>query len=578
MVHPLPLFAVLLSLASSGPSSPFAKLEAQYLDGLFRAKPHLASYMGNHDYERKQADLSSAGASRRVTELRGQAASLKTLDRATLTQEERIDADIMADGIALELLDLTEIREQSWNPRLEDTFVFYDPREYVASRLSDLIHGSLTDAEKLSAVTAQLSGLPLLLEQKEALLSGPVTRVHLDKAVKDNLGRLEFMRTELEKFTAPHPAAEKARLAALSALQKYQAFLEKTLPARATRDWRLGPVLYRKKFPLALQTDLTVDEFTRRARAAFAAAKKDLVGVALKLAPQLWPHESLPKDAAGQGALVQKVRDELSRDHPAANHFVEANAQCISGLRAFIEEKGLIGLPPADSLTVEVEPEFKRGAVGAEYLSPGFLDSKARWHGTYYVDPVDPTWPPEKQESYLQSNNNYSIPLTASHEAYPGHHVQAYYARRDRNPLRATLWSGPFAEGWAVYGENQVVASGYGGVKNDRFRFMNMLGAMTVAGNALLDAGLQGGAMTDEEAMHLLVDESLQGKAQAEKKILRAKLDSTQLSQYFLGFSEIQALEAEVRARGKFNQRSFNEGLVGHGTVAVKRLRTYLLP
>ncbi len=148
---------------------------------------------------------------------------------------------------------------------------------------------------------------------------------------------------------------------------------------------------------------------------------------------------------------------------------------------------------------------------------------------------------------------------------------------RDPSALRATLWSGPFAEGWAVYGEGLVVAGGFGGDKNDRYRFMDLRGHMIVASNAILDAGLQGGAMTDDEALRFMVEEGFQEKAQAEKKLLRAKLDSTQLSQYFLGFTELRRLEQDARAQGAFDQRAFDEKLLSHGTIAVKHLRRFVL-
>jgi uncharacterized protein (DUF885 family) len=81
--------------------------------------------------------------------------------------------------------------------------------------------------------------------------------------------------------------------------------------------------------------------------------------------------------------------------------------------------------------------------------------------------------------------------------------------------------------------------------------------------------------MTDEEALRFMEEEGFQEKALAERKLLRAKLDSTQLCQYFLGFSEVDALERDVKARGKFDQRAFNQELIGHGTVPVKILRTF---
>ena len=66
----------------------------------------------------------------------------------------------------------------------------------------------------------------------------------------------------------------------------------------------------------------------------------------------------------------------------------------------------------------------------------------------------------------------------------------------------------------------------------------------------------------------------------AEKKLVRAKLDTTQLCQYFLGYQEILDLERDYRAKlGKtpFKQRTFDDALVGHGSIPVKYLRRYLL-
>jgi uncharacterized protein (DUF885 family) len=224
---------------------------------------------------------------------------------------------------------------------------------------------------------------------------------------------------------------------------------------------------------------------------------------------------------------------------------------------------------------VEPEPEYKRGANGAEYLAPGMLDTSGRWHGTFYVDPVDPTWPPEKVESYLRANDTYAITLVSAHEAYPGHHTQAWYARQHPNALRSTLWSGAFAEGWAVYGERLLIREGLAGSENARYALRDVWSAMMVAANAVLDIKLQQGEMTDEEALRFMEDEGFQEKALAEKKLLRAKLDSTQLCQYFLGLSEIEALERDVKARRRFDQRAFNQELIGHGTVPVKVLRTF---
>jgi uncharacterized protein (DUF885 family) len=74
-----------------------------------------------------------------------------------------------------------------------------------------------------------------------------------------------------------------------------------------------------------------------------------------------------------------------------------------------------------------------------------------------------------------------------------------------------------------------------------------------------------------------MIEDGFQERAQAEKKLTRAKLDSTQLCQYFLGWAEIVRLERDVRAKGSFDQRTFDDALLSHGTLAVKHLRQYVL-
>ena len=57
------------------------------------------------------------------------------------------------------------------------------------------------------------------------------------------------------------------------------------------------------------------------------------------------------------------------------------------------EKHDLITLPPKETLLVEPMPAFKRGSAAAEYLAPGVLENRPKWHATYYIDPIDPTWP-----------------------------------------------------------------------------------------------------------------------------------------------------------------------------------------
>ncbi|MCC6525863.1 MAG: DUF885 domain-containing protein [Polyangiaceae bacterium] len=586
------------SAAVAPAPQPWATFATQYLDALFVAKPHLAMFMGDHRYDGRHADFAPEALAARRDALRAQRAALDALGRQGWSHDDLVDADIVGDAIDLELLYLDEIKDWEWDPRLHDSFPYYDPREIVAERLSMLVHGDFAPlATRLASLTGLLAGLPRLLTQFEAHQKRPA-RVYTEHAIDDNKGRMELVKGEVAEFikgaatggATPEAVAEaeKARGVALEALGKYQTFLVETLLPRSDGEWRLGAERYGKKFPLALQTKLTPDEVVPRARAAFDKARAELFALALELHKKLLPKEKRPEgdavktaDAATQKGIIEAVRDVLAKDHPTAEDYVANEWRGLDSLRKLITEKDLLDLPPAATLLTIEMPAFKRGVIAAEYLAPGMLDRNAEWRGTYSVDPVDPRWPAEKAESYLRANNRYTTLLRAVHEAYPGHHVQTWYARQNLDPVRAVLWNAAMVEGWAVYGEDVMVfGAGLGGAENDHYKFFTLRGHMVVATNALLDIGLQTGKMSEAEAVRFMVEEGLQEKAMAEKKLVRAELDSTQLCQYFLGYDEILELERDFRAavgEAKWKQRAFDEGMVTHGSVAVKHLRKYLL-
>jgi uncharacterized protein (DUF885 family) len=584
----LALVLCLPGQASADATTQLSQLKARALEGLFRSKPHLASFMGEHRYDGQLPDFSDRSLKRRSAEIASQLTELARIPRKELTAEDNIDAEILAEGLGLEQLYLREIRDWEWDPRLHDSFPPYDPREFVAERLGGLMHGEFAPyPRRLAALTALLNALPRLLEQYQKQLKNP-PQLYTMQAIKDNAGRLELCQTEVAQFIARSSEASTkktstaARLSAEAALKAYQVFLEKDLLPRSKGDFKLGATRYAHKFPLALATDLTPAQAVAHAQRSFETTRRELYALALKLHAQLFPTAKPPNARASlviQGEVIRKVRQELGADHPAPSALVASHGAGIDRLRAFITKHDLLALPSKETLTVTATPLFKRGVSGAEYLAPNMLDASAPYHGTYYVDPVDPSWPKEKVESYLRANNTAANELTAIHEAYPGHHTQGWYAKQKLNPLRTVFWNAPMVEGWAVYGQDLMVNLGWGGAKNDRYRFLTLLGHLVVAANLILDVKLQSGQMTDDEALRFMVEEGYQEKAMAEKKLVRAKLDSTQLAQYFLGWDAIVELERDYKAKvGKaYSQRRFDEALVGHGSISVKYLRPIVM-
>jgi len=117
----IPVLVAALAVPSVVRAEQNPKLDAlvkRYLDGLFKAKPHLATFMGDHRFDGALPDLTPAGTKKREAELAKQQKELQVIVKAGgLADDDRADAQILGDGIALELLYLREIRDWEWDPR-----------------------------------------------------------------------------------------------------------------------------------------------------------------------------------------------------------------------------------------------------------------------------------------------------------------------------------------------------------------------------------------------------------------------------------------------------------------------------
>jgi uncharacterized protein (DUF885 family) len=136
-----------------------------------------------------------------------------------------------------------------------------------------------------------------------------------------------------------------------------------------------------------------------------------------------------------------------------------------------------------------------------------------------------------------------------------------------------------FVEGWAVMVERLVLDGGFGAEGTSSVRLVDL--ALTqrrmqlrVAANALLDLGLHAASMTDEDALALLMGAALQEEAEARGKLRRAKVTSGQLSAYFTGAAELDALRRREQARlgAGFDLPTHLRALLAHGTPTVALL------
>jgi hypothetical protein len=199
-----------------------------------------------------------------------------------------------------------------------------------------------------------------------------------------------------------------------------------------------------------------------------------------------------------------------------------------------------------EPLDIRWTPVFLRAFGGAMLDSPGPLDRNEK--SFFCITPVPADWTAEQTESHLREDNDRMLRVLTIHEAVPGHYLQGVYANRNPSLPRTILWSGVFAEGWAVYVTQVMMDLGYG-ADDPALLLVHWKFYLRAVTNAMIDVRIHTAGMTEDEALALMVDGGFQEISEARNKWNRARLTSTQLSTYFVGSTLLWEIEHEARRR-----------------------------
>jgi uncharacterized protein (DUF885 family) len=545
-------------------------LVEDYLQQSYKDSPTTASLVGHHKdgVDRKLDDVSPAARTKRIAYLQGVQKKIAGLDIQAATPDDRADARLIQENVALELLSLEQAKDFSRRPdsyvgSLGSTFFAMISREYAPldTRAQD--------------VAARLSAVPRYLDQARKNLAVYVDAFH-DAALDDGKGLAEFLRDDLPK--AFEKSAKKGEIAkalpvALKAIDAYLKFVEGPYTKLPKGDWRYGRALYDQRFPHYLQTDLSPDEVLRRAEEQITKVRAEMA----KLAKPLYKGPQGKSD----DQIVRAVLDAIGEEHSTPEGmFGDAKAD-VARERAFIEKKHLLTLPPAENLQIVETPPFMRSSYGVAGFD-GAPPLQPQLGAFFYVTPFPKDWSSEQIQSKLREYNKWNMEILSIHEAMPGHFVQFQYANQVkpeyRRVARWLLSSNAYAEGWGVFAQELMVEAGYLDA-NPKLRLSEMKSVLRVLANTVLDIRLQSRNMTEAEAMKLMTETTFQEKSEAEQKMKRARLDVTQLCSYFVGLEEWRGIREAVKQKeGKaFDQRAFLDRALSYGGVALPSLRQLML-
>ncbi len=527
-----------------------------YLRAYCDTYPHVAVWLGFHEYDGRLPDLSRRAREARLADLRRFLSDLERIDPTDLDPQAWLDYQVVRHEALFEAFAIEDWRrlERDPIPYLETL----DVGNYILRNYAPL-------EVRARALLAHLRGVPAVLSAMRENLIHPM-RPAVGVAVRIGKGLASFLQNDLPgALSGLEDGALRAELdeAIRDAVREVNAavsWLENDLAPRATDDFALGPERFARMLALSEGLDIPLDRLREVAEADLARNKEAFLETAARL--------------GGPGRDPQQVIAEGKRRHPAPEDLIPTVRQLVDDLRQTVITRGIVSVPYDENCIVAETPPFLRYAFAMMYSS-GPFETAAR-ESYYYVTPPEPDWPPEKVEEWMTAFTYHSLWSTCVHEAWPGHYLHGLHTRNAPSAVTKAFGSYAFTEGWAHYCEQMMWETV---CPDDLWARLGQLSEALLRDVRFVCAlGLHTAGMTVEEATRRFMEDAFMERATAEEEAVRGTYDPGYLN-YTLGKLMLLKLREDVRAREgeNFDLRRFHDRFLSYGTPPIPVVRRLML-
>jgi uncharacterized protein (DUF885 family) len=541
------------SNAAVAPKADWDGYVGKFLDGYFAANPTFAVYQGKHEYDGKFPDWSDDGIKKNIAWLKTQREQAAAFRDADLDERQRFERDYLVAQIDHDLFWDETVDWPHTNPNAYSDAL--DPDVYVSRPYAPL-------EQRIKSYTTYARNVPAALTQLKATLKSPMPKA-LIKIARQTIGGLaDFYGKDVVKVFEPvkDEQAQKdfkeANDGAIKAVKDFDAWLgeqEKT----GTDNFALGA----DRFKLMLKQTEGVDiDLAKLEDVAKADLQRNLDALKSEC------------DKYAPGKTLKECSEKASASKAPGTDVVAAATAQLADLRKFVTDKDLVSMPGTEELKVAQAPPYK--AWNFAYINiPGPYEQGLP--SVYYVSPPDPTWPKEKQESYIPGKG--SLLFTSVHEGIPGHFVQFLHANRSKSKFGQVFVGYAFAEGWAHYTEEMMYDAGLGA--DDPEMHIGQLQEALLRNVRFISAiGLHTKGMTIEESKKMFIEQGMQDEGSAEQQANRGTFDPAYLN-YTMGKLMIKKLREDWCASrgGRQAWKQFHDTFLSYGGPPIPLVRKAMM-
>ncbi|MBB6170473.1 hypothetical protein HNR23_000533 [Nocardiopsis mwathae] len=490
---------------------------------------------GRHEYDGSPADLSPGSVRENLARL-GQGERFAD-------DHDEAHASAFEEGLRVEFGEL-ELHRANPLYHLDELGLLGYDKDYAP------------EAERTAALRSHLAAWPRVVDAAVASLdrlSAP--------AATALLAPVRGLAAEI-----PDDTPDDLRAAALAAQRRFVSHLEHAAEHGEPSAALGGPALARL---MGASEGMEVDlgRLTEQADAERDRLKERLAAATARIDP---------------GRAPMEVLRELVRDHPDADGAIAEAEKWTELAIAFTRERDLV--PYHDGVCeVLVTPEaYRWGTAMMVWANPDEADGPSR----YFVSPPDPAWTEDEAAEWLEMFSPTTLPAISVHEVAPGHFSHGRAMRRAVGPVRRTLPSMSFIEGWAHYTEELCVDEGFGayaekavggGFTAAHFEIGVWAEALIRVTRLTAAIGVHTGQMTVEDAARRFGEDTPLAGPAALAEARRATFDPT-YGRYTWGKLEILRLREEARRRwgAGFSLRRFHAAMLDLGAPPLGVLGTAL--